>query len=179
MNELRMTTARDTSGILASEFIASQAAEDKVIETRFGPVKLVTDNPISFPQGLLGFPSMTRFCLINFPVAKFARFKLLQSLEDENLSFITFPLEGDNLIIEASDLEDACKEVDISLPDLSVLLIVTVHRSTDIVRLSVNARAPILISTSARSGVQHVFPREKYKIQHFISAGTPSPQDKQ
>jgi flagellar assembly factor FliW len=175
MNELRMTTARETSGILASEFIAAQpASEEKMIDTRFGKVKLVTDNPISFPMGILGFPTMTKFCLLNFPVEKFSKFRLLQSLEDETLSFITFPLEGENIIIEANDLKEASREVDIDIADLSVLLIVSVHRTDQLVRLSVNARAPIMISTSGRTGFQHVFPRDKYKIQHFISAGTPA-----
>ncbi len=144
--------------------------EPDVIDTRFGKVVLQKNNPIVFPRGLLGMPDKFHFFLTEFPSEKLEKFKLLQCLDDYALSFITLPLDVHNGIITTEDLSLACTELGIAKESLAVLLIVTVHRTPSKVTLSVNARAPVLIDSSARIAVQHVFQSDKYKVQHVISA---------
>ena len=115
-------------------------------------------------------PNKFSFFITDFPSEKLHRFKMLQSLDDYNLSFITLPLDLQNGIIAAEDLSQACKELNISVENLAILLIVSVHRGAQKVSLSVNARAPILIDSSMRLAAQHVFQTEKYKVQHYITA---------
>ncbi|MAR56076.1 MAG: hypothetical protein CMM93_02740 [Rickettsiales bacterium] len=143
--------------------------DNEVIDTRFGKVTLNRKNPVVFPNGLLGFPDKFQYCLTTFPAEKLAKFKLLQSLEDTELSFITLPLELDNKILERADIELGCKDLDIPLKDLTLLLIVTVHRMGDHVRLSVNARAPLFVHAEKRVASQYVFHNPKYDIQHMIT----------
>ncbi|MCI5050170.1 MAG: flagellar assembly protein FliW [Rickettsiales bacterium] len=140
-----------------------------VVETRFGPVKIQRTNPIVFPNGMLGIPDRFEYCLTTFPSEKLEKFKLLQSLEDNDLSFITLPVAVDNGIIDKEDILTGCKDLEISESELTMLLIVTVHRQPDGVRLSVNARAPIFISTNKRVATQYVFHNNKYAIQHMIT----------
>ena len=170
MNELQMSTARDTSSIVASQIMEGTSMEGRVITTRFGDVTITVDNPITIGKGMLGFPDQSRFCLVNFPVQKFQQFKLLQSLEDEALSFITLPLDVDNQIISRPDIEEVCNELSLPINDLAILLIVSVHRDQDLVRLSVNARAPIFVNTPERSAEQCVMRNNSYMVRHFISA---------
>ena len=144
--------------------------EPEVIETRFGKITLRKDKAIAFPRGLSGMPNKFSFFITDFPSEKLHRFKMLQSLDDYNLSFITLPLDLQNGIIAAEDLSQACKELNISVENLAILLIVSVHRGAQKVSLSVNARAPILIDSSMRLAAQHVFQTEKYKVQHYITA---------
>lgn len=139
------------------------------IDTRFGRVTIYRKNPIIFPNGVLGMPDKFEFCLTKFPSEKLARFKLLQSLDDEKLSFITLPADMDNPLVEKADMIAACKDLDIPEKDVTLLFIVTVHRQTGSVKLSVNSRAPIFINAPKRLATQYVFHSNKYKIQHMIS----------
>jgi len=139
------------------------------IETRFGKVQLYRRQPIVFPQGLLGLPDKCQFCLTNFPSQKMARFKLLQSLEDTSLSFITLPLDLANAIIERADMEQAAKDLDIPADQLAALVIVSVHREPNGAKLSVNARAPIFMHASKRVATQYVFSHSKYDIRKMIT----------
>lgn len=140
------------------------------IQTRFGEIALRTDNAISFPRGLLGMPNKHKFFITNFPSAKLQKFKLLQSLDDYGLSFITLPVGLTNGIIAAEDLTAACKDLGIKMENLVALLIVSVHRSPDRVSISVNARAPLLIDSGLMLAAQYVFQTDKYKVQHYITA---------
>lgn len=152
----------------APKAIVSGDADAETIETRFGKIVLKKDNPIVFPHGLLGMADKTQFFITEFPSEKLKQFKLLQSLDDYALSFITLPLDIDNSIISKDDLYAACSDVDIPKEDLSVVLIVSVHRSPAAVSLSVNARAPVLMDAKRRLAVQHVFPHDRYQVQHSI-----------
>ncbi len=138
------------------------------IKTRFGEVIVDTTKAVLFPRGLLGMPDKPRYAISSFPSPKMAQFKLLQSLDDHNLSFITLPLEIENSIIAASDIRATAADMQIKEENLAVLLIVSVHRSPDQVKLSVNARAPIFIDAERKIGVQHVFQNDTYKVQHMF-----------
>ena len=63
----------------------------------------------------------------------------------------------------------ACKELGMAVENLVVLLMVTVQR-TPSTRITVNARAPLLIDSSARLAAQYVFPSDRYQVQHLITA---------
>lgn len=139
------------------------------IETRFGTVQVNTENPLIFDHGLLGIPNSKIFALTTIPNPKLSQFTLLQSLEDKGLSFITMPLVLDNAIIEREDLEKAAADIGISLETLTLLLIVSIHRTSSAVQLSVNARAPLMIDTKTRHAMQYVFQHSRYKVQQFLS----------
>lgn len=139
------------------------------IESRFGAVTVDKAKAILFPVGILGMPDKHNFVLTDFPNPKLQQFKLLQSLDEHELSFITLPVELDNSILERADVDAACRDMEIDHADLAVLLIVSVHRGMTNVQLSVNARAPIFIDTRRQAAAQYVFTSSKYKVQHFIT----------
>lgn len=141
------------------------------IETRFGKIRISRKQPIQFPKGLLGMPDSRQFCLTSFPVEKFAQFRLLQSLEDHALSFIVQPTDIQNKLIEKDDLMAACNELGISPENLALLLVVSVHRQagSNVVQVSVNARAPLLVDIVSRAATQYVFLNNKYQIRHMVT----------
>ena len=143
--------------------------EPETVDTRFGRITLQKDKPITFHRGLLGMADKFNFFLTDMPSAKLGRFKLLQSLDDYKLSFITLPINLSNDILMAEDMTRACGELGIETDNLVTLLIVSVHRSADKMRLSVNARAPLFIDTSMRLAAQYVFPTDRYEVQHPIT----------
>lgn len=142
----------------------------EVIDTRFGKITLRRDAAVSFPRGLLGMPAKRNFFVTDFPSEKLSKFKLLQCLDDYNLSFITLPLAvtSHNGIIAPEDIKLACADLGIRPENLMVLLVTSVHRSPENVTISVNARAPLLIDTSLKLAAQYVFHNEKYSVQHYI-----------
>lgn len=140
----------------------------ETIKTRFGDILVDTDKAVYFQRGLLGVPDKFQFQLTTFPSPKMQQFSLLQSLDDAGLSFITLPIELNNTLIAADDLRAAANDMQIPEPNLLTLLIVSVHRGIDQVKISVNLRAPLLIDTQRRSGVQYVFPQDHYKVQHML-----------
>ncbi len=176
MQEAQFAVTTDKSAYLAGQFASSsdldaaeQASQDDFIETRFGRVQVRRDKPVVFPKGMLGIPGRCHYALLEFPLKKFADFKLLQSLEDDDLSFITLPLDVDNPIIDRADLENACKELGFPLEDTAILLVVSVHREMENVRLSANARAPLFVNAPRRLAEQYVLHNNKYLVRHMIT----------
>ncbi len=149
--------------------MASHAPEAEEMDTRFGRITVNPRQAIHFPTGLLGMPDKANFCLTHFPSEKMARFKLLQSLDDAALSFITLPVDVQNPIIERADIEQAAQDLEIPLDDVAILLVITVHRESGVAKLSTNARAPILVHVSRRTATQYVFPHTKYLIRQPLT----------
>ncbi|MDG1286089.1 MAG: flagellar assembly protein FliW [Rickettsiales bacterium] len=140
------------------------------IETRFGEIEVSTENPIVFPQGLLGIAGNFEYALTDFPSEKLAQFKLLQSLNDPTVSFITLPVALDNALIDRADIEKAAQDVGVEeLDNLTILLIVSVHRSPHDVKVSANTRAPLFVYVPTRTAVQYVFQNSKYKVQEILN----------
>lgn len=144
------------------------------IESRFGAVKVDKAKAILFPIGILGMPDKHNFALTDFPNPKLQQFKLLQSLDETELSFITLPIEVENGIIDREDILAAAQDMEIPADQLGLVLIVSVHRGISDVQLSVNARAPIFIDTSRQIAAQYVFTSNKYAVQHYITGDKPA-----
>ena len=153
-------------------FTPDQASDDKSykILSRFGQLEVNDEKAICFEHGLLGIPGKANFFLTDFPNQDTGgKFKLLQCKEDESLCFIVVPSQFDNQMLDPQDLEEACKIIETQPADLLVLFIVTVHVENGERKLSVNARAPILIDASKLTATQYVFQNTKYSIRHMIS----------
>ncbi len=144
------------------------SGDGETIQSRFGELSVDLSKALEFPRGLLGIPDKFNYVLTRFPGEKMPQFTLLQSLDDARLSFITLPLDIDNPIVARADIVSACKDLEIDEAQVAALLIVSVHRYPDQVRLSVNARAPLLIDAARRIGAQHVFQQDHYKVQHML-----------
>lgn len=153
---------------LTTGSVPADSAGEITIKSRFGDVVVSANKSIAFPRGLLGMPDKFNFVLANFPSAKMQQFKLLQSLDDVALSFITLPLDVQNPIIAIDDVRLICRDLQVAEQQLAMLLIVSVHRMPDRVKLSVNSRAPIIIDAERRVGVQYVFQNDTYKVQHML-----------
>lgn len=158
LNQSALLTGANPAGSLVGE----------TIKSRFGDVIVDINRAIAFPRGLLGMPDKSQFVLVNFPSQKMEQFTLLQSLDDTNLSFITLPIDIHNTIISAADIRSAAHDLHISEENLVLLLIVSVHRSPTQVRLSVNARAPLMMDAQRKVGAQYVFQSDVYKVQHML-----------
>jgi flagellar assembly factor FliW len=142
--------------------------DTRVVRGRFGNIVIRAANRIEFPSGLLGFAGLSGFTLAELPDERYGRFLVLQSLEDDAVSFLVQPLDPESGMIAAEDLDEACAGLGIPRGDLALLLIVSVRKMEDKAVLSVNLRAPLFVHVTRRRGVQHVLPRNTYPIRFLL-----------
>lgn len=145
-------------------------AEAPPIATRFGTLTQDPERTIIFRHGLLGFTDQRRYLLTEIPGAD-AVFKLLQSLDDPELSFVVLPLDPSDGPIAGADLVAARKTLAIEEDALAVLAIVTLRAEHERVDFTVNLRAPLLIDTLQRLGYQYVLPNDGYPLRHPLPRG--------
>lgn len=164
---------------MAKEHIAVQTeiitSDERDIDTRFGKIKISSSNKISFPHGMIGMPEVHNFALAPCPIKKYSHFTLLQSLDNEELCFLTLPVasslyKNPDSLISSNDIESVCSAFGIKEENLAVILIATIHNdeNNQLSNISVNLRAPIILDTSNKVGGQYVFLRSEYAIRHFL-----------
>lgn len=148
---------------------ASTNGGSRQVVNRFGAIAINPENSIHFPKGLLGIAGHSHFCLADYPQAGLERFKILQSLVDDEMAFIVLPLEYANGLIETKDLDEAVKILGYDKEETAILLIVTVYRQDGQTQLTANVRAPLIIDAKARQAAQYVLPNASYQIRHIIA----------
>ncbi len=118
--------------------------------SRFGRLEVAEDKVISFPLGLLGFPHIRRYVLLDYedtPV------KWLQAVDDPDVAFIVMP---PTLIIQDFTIAlDASMRQALKLEneeDLAVLAIVRAEKG----KLLANIKGPLLFNSRLKIGLQAV-----------------------
>lgn len=134
----------------------------------FGEVSFTEDEVITFDSGMFGFEDKKRYILINFEQDKDVMVNL-QSVEDENISFVLmnpFYLQGD---YEAGLLESELEALEIGQDTKGVLYYVVCVVKDEIKDSTVNLRSPIVINPEARKGIQIILDNNKYTFKHPLS----------
>lgn len=155
-----------TQALLADS--TAPAAPPTVVETRFGVYAFDDGNSLEFASGLLGFGGRQRFGLANLPQPELAAFKLLQSLEQPDLSFIVTPLDPASNLVAAADLEAACRNAGIAVAEATFLLMVTLRQGPNGLEMTANLRAPLVLDLQRRRGRQIVLQNPDYPIRHSL-----------
>lgn len=129
--------------------------------TRFGTVNIAEDRIITFPKGLLGFGSYTRFCLLE--PSDEACFFWLQSIEEPSLAFVVtdpaFFVPEFAVPIRPEQMGDLKLD---SLTDAQVFIIVNKVDQT----LTGNMQGPLVINTLTRTGEQFVLAEKRWTTRH-------------
>lgn len=135
----------------------------EVQTARFGTVEIAEDRVITFPKGLLGFQSRTRFCLLQ--PRDDACFFWLQSLDDPALAFV---VTDPNLFVPEYTVPiraDQMEELGISkLEDAQVFVIVNKVGST----ITGNLQGPLVVNTMKRVAEQFVLAEKKWTTRHEL-----------
>lgn len=128
-----------------------------------GNIEYTEENIITFKKEIPGFDGLKKFILVD--LEEYEPFKLLHSLENENIGFILIsPFEvckdycvdlNDNTV-KALEIKDAAE----------VILLTTVTLDSDPKKITTNLRAPIAINNSNKLGEQIILENDKYKIKY-------------
>jgi len=118
--------------------------------TRFGPIEVSEDRIIRFPVGLLGFPHLHRYVLIDY---KDTPLKWFQAVDDPDVAFIVADpksIVGDRTVTLDGDVEQLLQIE--HEDDLAVLLILRAEGG----KVIANLNGPLAINSSRMLGVQAV-----------------------
>lgn len=134
----------------------------KIETRRFGTVKIDERTVVVLPQGLIGFPLLTRFVAIE--QGRAGCFTWWQAVDDKDAAFVVVDAHA---ILPDYDL----KGLDADLADLGlggstspqVLVLATVSGPT-LDAVTLNLAAPVIVNPVTRQGRQVVFPDGRYAV---------------
>jgi flagellar assembly factor FliW len=126
-------------------------------------LEVIPERVIEFPVGLAGFENLHRYTLFH-PESEGGvapRYFILQALEDPGVAFnIADPeMFGFSYEITLSDEEGAA--LDMADPAEAAVAVILVKEGG---QLRANLKAPLIINTRARRGIQHVFSSLNYQV---------------
>lgn len=129
----------------------------KVETYLFGAVEVDPEKVIEFPNGLVGFEQNKRFMMVHEESAGQPSSYTLQSLDDPNLAFqIVDPVTlGFNYELNLSDAETAILKAPVP-EDVLVMQVLFKQEEGGKAQITPSLRAPLLINTRARIGLQKV-----------------------
>ena len=138
----------------------------KFKSTRFGEIEFKEDEVIKTTKGILGFPHLTQYVVIQQEEG--SHFRWLQSIEDPTVAFVVAnPLDFFSqyrIKVNPSELEDLkCKK----LENLVVLSIITVPKGNP-AEMSANLLGPILVNPFEKLAKQVVLTNSPYTTKHYI-----------
>lgn len=134
------------------------------INTKYHGVKeYLEEDIITFKRGLPGFEDLRKFIL--FSVEENESFSILQSIEDDSIGIVTIPPFGifENYEVNLKDelLHELCIK-----QENDVMVLSTVTISSNINKITVNLKAPIIINIKERLGEQIILDKAEYSIKH-------------
>ncbi len=133
----------------------------------FGEIEIEDSKIITLEQGIIGFPDIRNFALIfDADKGEEAAIKWFQSMDDP---VFAMPVVDPFLFIEdyAPSISD---ELCVSLGGLTSensFVLTTVTVPTDIKKISINLKAPIIINTENNQAVQLIV-EEDYPVKYQI-----------
>lgn len=145
----------------------------KVETYLFGSVEVSPEKVINFPNGLVAFEDNKRYMLVHEDSTNEPASYTLQSLDDPNLAFqIVDPTTiGFNYELVLSDAENALLQSP-AAEDVAVMQVLFRKDEGGKVEISPSLRAPLVINTRARVGLQKVMEtfRPNITLSNLVSA---------
>ncbi len=135
-----------------------------VVQTgRFGQIEISTDEIITIPSGILGFPEEQDYCLVDSGDDTLILW--LQSLTNPHLAFPVLEpriYKNDYVVrLSASELRELRLD---SIKEASVFTILTIPGN--LTEMTANLKAPVVINTRARIAKQVVLQENDQPIKH-------------
>ena len=139
----------------------------KVTTKIFGEIVIEDDKIIHFPSGIIGFPDLSDFALIHDEEKGAGSIHWLQSLQEPAFAMPVM----DPLIVRPDynpQVDDELlKPIGELMPE-EILVMVTVTIPSDLTRMSVNLRGPVIINTVERKACQVIVEGETYEVKYPI-----------
>ena len=149
-----------------------------VIKTRiFGEVTIDDEKMINFPNGIVGFPELTDFALIHdAEKGNQGGIRWLQSVQEPNFAMPVV----DPLVIRTDYNPSVDEELLKVIGDgENLLVLVTITVPSDLKKMSINLKAPLVVNVDTRKAVQVVLEDDfpvKFQIYDILKANQDAAQ---
>ncbi len=134
----------------------------------FGEIEVAEEKIITFPNGIIGFPDMTKFTLIyDEEQGTGAGIRWLQSLDEPAFAMPVM----DPLMVKADYNPDVEEDLLSNIGKITgdnLLALVTVTVPADLTKMSVNLQGPIIINVDERKACQVIVDSELYPVKYPI-----------
>ena len=139
------------------------------VKTRlFGEIEIADEKIITFPNGIIGFPDMTKFTMIyDEEKGTNAGIRWLQSMDEP-----TFAMPVMDPLVVKEDYnpevdDEILKNIGTLTPD-NILVLVTITVPSDLTQMSVNLQGPIIINVDERKACQVIVDTLDYPVKYPV-----------
>ncbi|MBI3544770.1 MAG: flagellar assembly protein FliW [Deltaproteobacteria bacterium] len=138
----------------------------KITTANFGELDVSGEEIITFPEGILGFPELHRYCLVD--PGDDTLILWLQSLDDARIAFAVLEpkIFKSDYIVKLSGQELKQLKLD-NINQSIVFTILTIPRG-DATQMTSNLKAPIVINLKEQIGKQVVLQENEYTLKHMM-----------
>jgi flagellar assembly factor FliW len=144
-------------GYAAASAARGNGVRMEIESTRFGRISVDDQRVITFPRGLLGFPSFTRYALIQTGDENY--FFWLQCVDDPNLAFVVTDPTIFFKNYEVPVRDEVQQELDLS--DVNFAQVFVICNKVDD-WLTGNLLGPIVVNAENRKAMQVVLTEKKW-----------------
>mgnify|MGYP000522528662 FL=1 len=133
----------------------------------FGEVEIADDKIIHFPSGIVGFPELTEFTLLHDEEKGAGSIHWLQSIQEPGFAM---PVMDPLLVCPDynPEVDDELLKPLGGLDPEEILVLVTVTVPSDLKKMSVNLRGPVIINAAAKKACQVIVEGEGYQVKYPI-----------
>lgn len=133
----------------------------------FGEVEIADDKIIHFPSGIVGFPELTEFTLLHDEEKGAGSIHWLQSIQEPGFAM---PVMDPLLVCPDynPEVDDELLKPLGGLDPEEILVLVTVTVPSDLKKMSVNLRGPIIVNAAAKKACQVIVEGEGYQVKYPI-----------
>lgn len=137
----------------------------KVTTSRFGEIEINESEIVELPQGLIGFPELKKYILLNHD--KDSPFKWLQSVDDGSIAFVLINplLFKPDYTVEVTENE-VC-DLDLNNEEDAVISVI-ITMPTNPQNMTANLKAPLIFNLKNRKGKQIILNNSTYTTRHNI-----------
>ncbi len=133
----------------------------------FGEVEIADDKIIHFPSGIVGFPELTEFTLLHDEEKGAGSIHWLQSIQEPGFAM---PVMDPLLVCPDynPEVDDELLKPLGGLDPEEILVLVTVTVPSDLKKMSVNLRGPVIINAAAKKACQVIVEGEGYQVKYPV-----------
>lgn len=134
----------------------------------FGEIDIADDKIITFPGGIIGFPNLTQFALIHDEErGNQAGIRWLQSMQEPAFAMPVM----DPLCVRPDynpQIEDELLKPIGELTEADLLVLVTVTVPSDLTKMTINLKGPMIINATERKACQVIVENDEYPVKFPI-----------
>lgn len=139
----------------------------KITTKIFGEIEIADEKIIHFPSGIIGFPELTDFALVHDEDKGIGSIHWMQSVQEPAFAMPVM----DPLLVRPDYNPEVDDELLKPLGDLDpeeMLVMVTVTVPSDLTKMSVNLKGPIVINAAEKKACQVIVEGEDYVVKFPI-----------